>query len=113
MESILSYFASLNPMNLLGMPGAIAQGKIWGIMALGVYITFRILDIADLTVDGSFTTGGAVTVMLKIAGFPMWSCLLIAVLTGLAAGAVTGLCIQARYSHNSFGNTHTALHYIQ
>lgn len=92
MESILSYFASLNPMNLLGsMPGAIAQGIIWGIMALGVYITFRILDIADLTVDGSFTTGGAVTVMLKIAGFPMWSCLLIAVLAGLAAGAVTGL----------------------
>ena len=92
MESILSYFASLNPMNLLGsMPGAIAQGIIWGIMALGVYITFRILDIADLTVDGSFTTGGAVTVMLKISGFPMWSCLLIAVLAGLAAGAVTGL----------------------
>ncbi len=92
MESILSYFASLNPMNLLGsMPGAIAQGIIWGIMALGVYITFRILDIADLTVDGSFTTGGAVTVMLKIAGFPMWSCLFIAVLAGLAAGAVTGL----------------------
>ena len=92
MESILSYFASLNPMNLLGsMPGAIAQGIIWGIMALGVYITFRILDIADLTVDGSFTTGGAVTVMLNIAGFPMWSCLLIAVLAGLAAGAVTGL----------------------
>lgn len=92
MESILSYFASLNPMNLLGsMPGAIAQGIIWGIMALGVYITFRILDIADLTVDGSFTTGGAVTVMLKIAGFPMWSCLLIAVLAGLVAGAVTGL----------------------
>ena len=92
MESILSYFASLNPMNLLGsMPGAIAQGIIWGIMALGVYITFRILDIADLTVDGSFTTGGAVTGMLKIAGFPMWSCLLIAVLAGLAAGAVTGL----------------------
>ena len=91
-ESILSYFASLNPMNLLGsMPGAIAQGIIWGIMALGVYITFRILDIADLTVDGSFTTGGAVTVMLKIAGFPMWSCLFIAVLAGLAAGAVTGL----------------------
>ena len=92
MESILSYFASLNPMNLLGsMPGAIAQGIIWGIMALGVYITFRILDIADLTVDGSFTTGGAVTVMLKIAGFPMWSCLLVAVLAGLVAGAVTGL----------------------
>lgn len=91
-DAIISYFTSLNPMNLLtSMPGAIAQGIIWGIMALGVYITFRILDIADLTVDSSFTTGAAVTVMLKIAGFPMWSCLLIAVLVGLVAGAVTGL----------------------
>ena len=91
-ESIISYFTSLNPMNLFGsIPGAVAQGIIWGIMALGVYITFRILDIADLTVDGSFTTGAAVTVMLKIAGMPMWLCLLVAVLAGLVAGTVTGL----------------------
>ena len=50
------------------MPGGIAQGLIWGLMALGIYITFRLLDVADLTVDGSFTTGGAVTVMLILAG---------------------------------------------
>ena len=56
----MSYLASLNPLNLLGaMPGNVAQGLIWGLMALGVYITFRLLDFADLTVDGSFATGGA------------------------------------------------------
>ena len=54
------------------MPGGISQGIIWGIMALGIYITFRLLDVADLTVDGSFTTGGAVTVMLILAGWPAW-----------------------------------------
>ena len=59
--------------------GGVAQGIIWGIMALGVYITFRLLDVADLTVDGSFTTGGAVTVMLIIAGWPAWAALLAAV----------------------------------
>lgn len=92
LQSLTSYFTSLNPLNLLGnIPGAVAQGIIWGIMALGVYITFRLLDIADLTVDGSFTTGGAVTVMLKIAGVPMWACILAALLTGFAAGAITGL----------------------
>lgn len=89
---MLQYFTSLNPMNLLGsMPGAIAQGIIWGIMALGVYITFRMLDIADLTVDGSFTTGGATAVMLKIAGVPMWGCLICAFLVGIIAGLVTGI----------------------
>ena len=60
--------ASLSLPNLVSrLPGGVAQGIIWGIMALGVYITFRLLDVADLTVDGSFTTGGAVTVMLIIA----------------------------------------------
>ena len=54
---------------LNSMPGAIAQGMIWGVMAIGVYITFRILDVADLTVDGSIATGGAVAVMLIRAGF--------------------------------------------
>ena len=59
------YLASLNPMTLVrALPGNVAQGIIWGIMALGVYITFRILDFADLTVDGSLATGGAVAVML-------------------------------------------------
>ena len=91
MDSLMSYFSSLNPLNLLNsMPGAIAQGIIWGIMALGVYITFRILDVADLSVDGTFATGGAVTVMLRLAGMPIWSCLLIAVLAGVIAGVITG-----------------------
>ena len=73
------------------LPGAVAQGLIWGIMALGIYITFRLLDVADLTVDGSFTTGGAVTVMLILAGWPAWAALLMAVLAGLLAGLVTGM----------------------
>ena len=92
MDAIMSYFSSLSPLQLLNnLPGAVAQGIIWGIMALGVYITFRLLDVADLSVDGTFTTGGAVTIMLKLAGFPMWSCLIIAVLAGLVAGFVTGI----------------------
>ena len=87
-----AYFASLNVLKLLrSMPGGIAQGLIWGLMALGLYITFRLLDMADLTVDGSFTTGGAVTVMLILAGWPAWAALVIAVLAGLLAGLVTGL----------------------
>ena len=65
----MSYFSSLSPLQLLNnLPGAVAQGIIWGIMALGVYITFRLLDVADLSVDGTFTTGGAVTIMLRLAG---------------------------------------------
>jgi putative ABC transport system permease protein len=72
-------------------PGGIAQGLVWGIMALGVYITFRMLDIADMTVDGSFTTGGAVAVMLILAGMNPWLALLIAFLAGLLAGTVTGV----------------------
>jgi putative ABC transport system permease protein len=60
-------------------------------MALGVYITFRLLDVADLTVDGSFTTGGACTVMLILAGWPAWAALLVAVLAGIAAGFCTGM----------------------
>lgn len=88
---VLTYFSSLNPLNLLSsLPGNIAQGIIWGIMALGVFITFRLLDFADLTVDGTFAVGGAVTVMLILAGFPAPVALLIAVLAGLLAGLVTG-----------------------
>lgn len=76
----MSYFAALNPMNLVNaLPGCIAQGVIWGIMALGVYVTFRLLDFADLTVDGSFATGGAVTVMLTLAGVPIPAALLVAI----------------------------------
>lgn len=88
----MSYLASLNPLNLLAaLPGCTAQGLIWGIMALGVFVTFRLLDFADLTVDGSFATGGAVTIMLTLAGMPVGLSLFIAVLAGLAAGLVTGL----------------------
>ncbi len=73
------------------LPGAVAQGLIWGIMAIGVYITFRILDIADLTVDGSFATGGAVAAILITGGVNPWLATLIAFLAGLAAGMVTGV----------------------
>ncbi len=72
-------------------PGNIAQGAIWGIMALGLYISYRLLDFSDLTVDGSFATGAAVTVMLIIAGWPAWAAMLAAVLAGMLAGLVTGL----------------------
>ena len=90
--SIAVYFSSLSFIKLLkNMPGGVAQGLIWGLMALGVYITFRLLDVADLTVDGSFTTGGACTVMLILAGWPAWAALLVAVIAGVAAGFCTGM----------------------
>lgn len=90
--SVSAYFASLSLLKLgKAVPGGIAQGLIWGLMALGVYITFRILDAADLTVDGSFTLGGAVAVMLIIGGCPAWLAVLIAVAAGMLAGFVTGL----------------------
>lgn len=77
---------------LLGaLPGSISQGLIWGIMAIGVYLTYRILDIADLTVDGSFATGGAVGVMLILDGWNLWAAMLMAFIAGLLAGAITGL----------------------
>ena len=76
---------------LNALPGAVAQGLIWGIMAIGVYITFRILDVADLTVDGSLATGGAVCVILIRAGLNPWLALLCATLSGMLAGLVTGL----------------------
>lgn len=76
---------------LYALPGSVSQGIIWGIMAIGVYITYRILDVADLTVDGSFATGGAVAVMLILNGCNLWLAMLIAFAAGLAAGAVTGL----------------------
>ena len=96
--SLSAYFASLSVLKLFkNMPGGISQGLIWGIMALGIYVTFRLLDVADLTVDGSFTTGGAVTVMLILAGWPAWAALLVAVLAGMLAGFCTGLL------HTKFG----------
>ena len=88
---MLAYFASLDPTALISaLPGNVAQGLIWGIMAIGVYITFRILDFADLTVDGSLATGGAVAVMLIQGGMHPALSLVFAFLAGMAAGFVTG-----------------------
>ena len=81
--SIMSLFNSL--------PGAVAQGLVWGIMAIGVYLTFRILDFADLTVDGSLCTGGAVCIVMMLAGQNVWVALLCAALAGMAAGFCTGI----------------------
>lgn len=72
------------------LPGAAAQGLIWGLMAIGVYITFRILDVADLTVDGSIATGGAVAAVLITSGYSFWTALLTAFAVGLLAGLATG-----------------------
>lgn len=84
--------ASLNPLALLrSLPGACAQGLIWGLLALGVYITYKLLDFADLTVDGSMATGGAVAVMLIRAGMNPWLALVFAFLAGMAAGFITGM----------------------
>ena len=85
------YLSALSVTNLISrMPAAVAQGIIWGLMALGVFITFRLLDIPDMTVDGSFATGGAVTVMLLLAGMPAWAALLIAIIVGVLTGLCTG-----------------------
>ena len=82
----------MNFLNLLNaLPGAVAQGLIWGIAAIGIYITFRILDIADLTVDGSIGTGGAVCIMMMLSGHNVYVSMLVATLAGMAAGLVTGL----------------------
>lgn len=82
---------------LQSLPSPIAQGMIWGIMAIGVYITFKILDFADLTVDGSFATGGAVLVVLTTNGMNIYLALFIAFLSGCLAGFVTGIF------HTKFG----------
>ncbi len=73
------------------LPGAVAQGLIWGIMAIGVYITYRVLDIADLTVDGSLCTGGAVCIMLMLSGQNVWVALAGAFFAGMVSVFVTGL----------------------
>ena len=75
------------------MPSAIAQGLIWGIMAIGIYVTYKILDIADLTVDGSLCTGGAICVILLVNGCPMWLALICSILAGMLAGLITGILI--------------------
>ena len=76
---------------LNALPGAVSQGVIWGIMAIGVYITYRILDVADLAVDGSIATGGAVAAMLIISGCNVWVALAAAFVAGMLAGFVTGV----------------------
>ena len=76
---------------ITALPGAAAQGLIWGIMAIGVYITFRILDIADLTVDGTLCTGGAVCIMMILSGHNVWVSMLVATGAGLLAGLATGI----------------------
>jgi len=76
---------------LNALPGAVSQGLIWGIMAIGLYITYRLLSISDLTVDGSFCTGGAVGVMLIINGCNIWLSLLAALVVGMLTGMVTGI----------------------
>lgn len=84
-----------NSMDIMGlmnaMPGAVAQGMIWGIMAIGVYITFKVLDLADLTVDGSMVTGMAVCAMLMAAGCNVWLAMLVAAVAGMLAGLLTGI----------------------
>lgn len=76
---------------LSALPGAAAQGMIWGIMAIGVYITYKILDVADLTVDGSICTGGAVCAVLVANGVNVWIAMLIALIAGLLTGLITGV----------------------
>ena len=83
----MEFFGQL--MNAL--PGAVSQGLIWGIMAIGVYLTYRILDIADLTVDGSFATGGAVGVMCILNGWNLWAAVFMAFLAGVLTGVMTGV----------------------
>ena len=87
------FFTSL----LNSMPGAVSHGMIWGIMAIGVYITYKILDIADLTVDGSLCTGAAVCIVLIMLGVPAWISLLVSFIVGLCAGFITGVF------HTTFG----------
>ncbi len=82
---------------LAAIPGAVAQGIIWGVMAIGVFITFRVLDVADLTVDGTMSTGGAVAVLCVTNGMNVWLSMIIAFLAGCVAGFVTGVF------HTKFG----------
>jgi putative ABC transport system permease protein len=76
---------------LYALPGAVAEGLIWGLMAIGVYISYKILDIADLTVDGSICTGACICAVLLALGVPVWICVPVAFLTGALAGCVSGL----------------------
>ena len=81
-ERLLNFGSSL--------PGVLSLGLIWGIMAIGLYITYRILELSDLTVDGSFCTGGAVCIVMMATGYPTWLAMVCAFLAGMIAGSITG-----------------------
>ncbi len=92
MHLLSTFLSAPDPLKLLrNLPSGAAQGIIWGIMALGVYITFKVLSVSDLTVEGSFATGGAVAVMMIINGKPAWLAVLAAAGAGILCGLVTGL----------------------
>ncbi len=82
---------------LSSLPTPVAQGMIWGVMAIGVYLTFKVLELSDLTVDGSFATGGAVFVVLTTGGMNVYLSMLISFIAGCIAGFVTGIF------HTKFG----------
>ena len=82
MERLLNFGNSL--------PGVLSLGLIWGIMAIGLYITYKILELSDLTVDGSFCTGGAVCILMMASGYPTWLAMVCALIAGMLTGAVTG-----------------------
>lgn len=92
MLSLIPVLGALDPVALLrALPGSVSQGLIWGIMSIGVYITFKILDFADLTVDGTLATGGAVTAMMILDGYSPVVSLVVAFIAGMAAGFITGV----------------------
>ena len=92
MLSFIPVLGVFDPMSLVrALPGDVSQGLIWGIMSIGVYITFKILNFADLTVDGTMATGGAVAVMAILAGYPPVVAVALAFLAGMMAGFITGV----------------------
>ena len=92
MLSLIPVLGALDPVAVLrALPGSVSQGLIWGIMSIGVYITFKILDFADLTVDGTLATGGAVTAMMILNGYSPVVSLVVAFIAGMAAGFITGV----------------------
>ncbi|MEG1779287.1 MAG: ABC transporter permease, partial [Oscillospiraceae bacterium] len=76
---------------LMAMQGAISQGILWSVMALGVFISFKVLDYADMTVDGSFALGGAISSLMIVNGLNPFFSLLIATIGGMFAGIVTAI----------------------
>ncbi len=92
MDLIIGLLDALNLFTLFNaLPSAVAQGLIWGIMAIGVFITYKVLNVSDLTVDGSMCTGAAVSITMILAGYNMWFAFLCAFLAGMAAGFITGI----------------------